>query len=91
MYSVNPLDYSFGHIDSFYWDISWRPFGATNEKEPKPSLQNFLLGFSAGVMIAASVWSLLLPSIEMSEQFGRFAWLPAAVGFLFGIFFLLFS
>jgi len=41
-------------------------------------------------MIAASVWSLLLPSIEMSEQFGRFAWLPAAVGFLFGVFFLLF-
>ena len=41
-------------------------------------------------MIAASVWSLLLPSIEMSEQSGRFAWLPAAVGFLFGIFFLLF-
>jgi len=32
MYSVNPLDYSFGHIDSFYWDLSWRPFGATNEK-----------------------------------------------------------
>jgi len=60
------------------------------KKEPKPSLQNFLLGFSAGVMIAASVWSLLLPSIEMSEQSGRFAWLPAAVGFLFGIFFLLF-
>ncbi|HPO84077.1 MAG TPA: ZIP family metal transporter [Coprothermobacter proteolyticus] len=60
------------------------------KKDPKPSIQNFLLGFSAGVMIAASVWSLLLPSIEMSEQFGRFAWLPAAVGFLFGIFFLLF-
>jgi len=32
MHSVNPLDYSFGHIDPFYWDLSWRPFGATNEK-----------------------------------------------------------
>ena len=84
------------------WAVMWGiliPFIGTSagaisvlmmKKEPKPSLQNFLLGFSAGVMIAASVWSLLLPSIEMSEQFGRFAWLPAAVGFLFGIFFLLF-
>jgi len=90
MYSVNPLDYSFGHIDSFYWDISWRPFGATNEKRTQTISSELSLRVFCCVMIAASVWSLLLPSIEMSEQFGRFAWLPAAVGFLFGVFFLLF-
>ncbi|MFV1988452.1 MAG: ZIP family metal transporter [Gemmatimonadota bacterium] len=43
-----------------------------------------MLGFAAGVMIAASVWSLLLPSIEIAGHQGRVAWLPAAVGFLAG-------
>lgn len=44
-----------------------------------------LLGFAAGVMIAASVWSLLIPSIEMAESQGKPAWLPASVGFMIGI------
>lgn len=48
-----------------------------------------LLGFASGVMIAASVWSLLIPSIDMSEEQGLIPWVPAAVGFLAGIFFLL--
>lgn len=53
-------------------------------------VQKGLLGFASGVMVAASVWSLLIPAIDMAEpQFGRFAFLPAAVGFLLGIFFLL--
>jgi ZIP family zinc transporter len=43
-----------------------------------------MLGFAAGVMIAASYWSLLAPSIEMSEQLHTPAWFPAAAGFLFG-------
>lgn len=43
-----------------------------------------LLGFAAGIMIAASVWSLLLPSIEQAEQLGLTGWVPAAVGFLLG-------
>ena len=47
------------------------------------------LGFAAGVMIAASVWSLLIPSIEMTEQAGGIAWIPACVGFLLGMIFLL--
>lgn len=38
-----------------------------------------LLGFASGVMIAASVWSLLIPSIEMAENQGRIAWIPASV------------
>lgn len=43
-----------------------------------------MLGFAAGVMIAASFWSLLAPSIEMAESNGQIGWLPAAVGFLAG-------
>jgi len=50
---------------------------------------NSMLGFAAGVMIAASFWSLLKPAIEMSEASGEIAWLPALVGFLSGGFFLL--
>lgn len=45
---------------------------------------NSMLGFAAGVMIAASYWSLLKPSIEISESNGTIAWLPALVGFLSG-------
>jgi ZIP family zinc transporter len=52
-------------------------------------LQKALLGFASGVMIAASVWSLLIPAIEMMEETGGNAWLPAVLGFLFGIGFLL--
>ena len=54
-----------------------------------PKLEKALLGFAAGVMIAASVWSLLIPGIEMAQEQGKIAWIPAAVGFLLGILFLL--
>jgi len=47
-----------------------------------------MLGFAAGVMIAASVWSLLIPAIELAEATGAPAWLPASVGLLFGAGFL---
>ncbi len=52
-------------------------------------LEKILLGFASGVMIAASVWSLLIPSIDMAQEQGKIAWVPAAVGFLLGILFLL--
>ena len=52
-------------------------------------VEKLLLGFAAGVMIAASVWSLLIPSIDMAREQGKEAWIPAAVGFIFGIVFLL--
>ena len=52
-------------------------------------VEKILLGFASGVMVAASVWSLLIPSIEMAEENGELAWIPATVGFLFGIVFLL--
>lgn len=54
-----------------------------------PKLEKTLLGFAAGVMIAASVWSLLIPAIEMAEEGGQIAWIPASAGFLLGIGFLL--
>ena len=59
------------------------------KNEMKPLVQKGLLGFASGVMIAASVWSLLIPSMEMSEEMGRFAFVPAAAGFFLGIAFLL--
>ena len=52
-------------------------------------VEKILLGFASGVMIAASVWSLLIPSIEMSEEQGKVGWIPASIGFLLGISFLL--
>ena len=55
----------------------------------KAVIQKTLLGFASGVMVAASVWSLLIPAMDMSEGMGRLAFLPSAVGFLFGIAFLL--
>ena len=41
-----------------------------------------MLGFAAGVMVAASVWSLLIPSIEMAKEQGVIAWIPASIGFI---------
>lgn len=57
--------------------------------EMNERLQKTLLGFASGVMIAASIWSLLIPAIDMSEEQGRIAWVPATAGFLAGIGFLL--
>lgn len=51
-------------------------------------IEKMLLGFASGVMIAASVWSLLIPAIEMAEEQKVIAWLPASVGFILGILFL---
>ena len=56
---------------------------------PHPRSQRAMLGFAAGVMTAASVWSLLLPAIDQAVEEGRFpGWLPAAAGMLLGVAFL---
>ena len=52
-------------------------------------IEKFLLGFASGVMIAASVWSLIMPSIEMAKEQNIITWIPASTGFIIGIFFLL--
>lgn len=59
------------------------PFKSINKK-----ILNAMLGFAAGVMIAASFWSLLAPAIQMVEDRGGIAWIPAVVGFVSGGFFL---
>ncbi|NLJ07421.1 MAG: ZIP family metal transporter [Sphingobacteriales bacterium] len=58
-------------------------------KSINKKILNSMLGFAAGVMIAASFWSLLKPAIEMAEQQGKIAWIPAIIGFLAGGAFLL--
>lgn len=57
-------------------------------KEMGKNIQRAFLGFAAGVMMAASVWSLLIPAIEETENMGKTAWIPAAGGFILGGFFL---
>ena len=52
-------------------------------------VQKLLLGFASGVMISASIWSLMIPSLDMAKEQGEISWLPAAIGFLLGIIFLL--
>ena len=52
-------------------------------------VEKLLLGSASGIMIAASIWSLLIPSIEMAEEQGKVAWIPAVIGFILGIIFLL--
>ena len=54
-----------------------------------PKVEKLLLGFASGVMIAASVWSLIIPSIEMSANMGKFSIVPASIGFILGMVFLL--
>ena len=59
------------------------------KKDLKDSVQRALTGFAAGVMVAASIWSLIVPAIEQSLDKGRLAFLPAFIGFWAGILFLL--
>lgn len=59
-------------------------------KKPNPNFQRIFLGFAAGVMIAASIWSLIMPAVEMAEEQGGLpGWIPAAGGFILGALFLL--
>ena len=59
------------------------------KKEINPKIQKLLLGFASGVMIAASIWSLILPSVELARDRGTVEWLPAASGFAAGMLILL--
>ena len=58
-------------------------------KNMSPWVEKLLAGFAAGVMLAASVWSLLIPSLEMGASSGHASWIPACTGFLAGMGFLL--
>lgn len=58
-------------------------------KDISPKVNTIFLGFASGIMIAASIWSLLIPAIEGSVADGKIGWIPAAVGFLIGGLFLM--
>lgn len=57
--------------------------------KPNNKIQKILIGFAAGVMIAASIWSLIIPAIDQSSHLNKLSFLPAAIGFILGILFLL--
>ena len=59
------------------------------KKTMNEKVQKMIVGFAAGVMIAASVWSLILPAVEMAESQGVITWIPATIGFVAGVVFLL--
>ena len=59
------------------------------KKDLSERVRKLIVGFAAGVMIAASVWSLIMPSVEMAEEQGIIAWVPAAEGIILGVVFLL--
>ena len=59
------------------------------KKELSRMVQRALTGFAAGVMVAASIWSLLIPAMEQSEPMGKLAFIPAVIGFWGGVLFLL--
>ena len=59
------------------------------KKKLNENIQKLIAGFAGGVMIAASVWSLILPSVEMAEKQGKTSWIPATVGLILGVVFLI--
>ena len=74
------------------------PFGGTTlgaacvffmKKKMNLNVQKALTGFAAGVMVAASIWSLIIPSMDQAVSMGKLAFIPAVIGFWIGIFFLL--
>lgn len=59
------------------------------KKKMNEELQKLTVGFAAGVMIAASIWSLIMPSVEMAESQNIISWIPATIGFILGVLFLI--
>ena len=59
------------------------------KKGMHPTVQKILTGFAAGVMVAASVWSLIIPAIDQSSAMGKWSFIPAVIGFWIGILMLL--
>jgi zinc transporter, ZIP family len=83
-------------MTTIFWGL-FIPFAGTTlgaacvflmRREMNDTVQRALMGFAAGVMVAASVWSLLIPSMRMSESAGKLSFVPALIGFSAGILFL---
>ncbi len=88
----------FNYIDKNAWYGILIPFLGTSlgsacvffmKNKMKLSVQRSLTGFAGGVMVAASVWSLLIPALDQSSHMGKLSFIPAVVGFAIGILFLL--
>lgn len=79
----------FGLLIPFFGTVLGSACVFLMKKGMSDRLQRALSGFAAGVMVAASVWSLLIPAIEESEAMGNWSFVPAVVGFWIGILFLL--
>ena len=87
---VRKCSWNYGLESCFlFGNCSWSRMRIFTETGNKTFGSEGLLGFASGVMVAASVWSLLIPAMDMSETMGKFAFIPAAAGFLLGILFLL--
>ena len=88
---------SSNHLTSTIWGLLIPFIGTTTgaacvflmRQNLKRGLQRALTGFAAGVMVAASIWSLLIPAIEQSDYLGKLSFLPAFIGFWLGVGFLL--
>lgn len=83
------MSIAIGLLVPFLGTILGSAFVFLMKKGMPDQLQKSLLGFASGVMVAASVWSLIIPSMEMCEDMEKWAIIPAAVGFLLGMAFLL--
>ena len=79
----------FGIFLPFFGTLLGAAFIYFLKREIRGGYKQCLLGFASGVMVAASVWSLLLPSIELEQRRGAFSFVPAAVGFFLGFLFLI--
>ena len=87
--SINMVSIALGLLIPLMGTILGSAFVFMMKKGMSDHLQKSLLGFASGVMVAASVWSLIIPSIEMCEDMGKWSVLPAAIGLLLGMSFLL--
>ncbi len=81
--------YILGHLNPVYWNLRGCGLRIFYKKSMSDGVQRALTGFAAGVMVAASVWSLLIPAIQWSWALGKWSFVPAVVGFWIGVLFLL--
>ena len=83
------MNIAFGLLIPFLGTVLGSAMVFLMKNKMNKKVEKLLLGFASGVMIAAAIWSLINPSIEMASEQGKIAWIPAAVGFILGMTFLL--
>ena len=83
------MNIAFGLLIPFLGTVLGSAMVFLMKNKMNKKVEKLLLGFASGVMIAAAIWSLINPSIEIASEQGKIAWIPAAVGFILGMTFLL--